>query len=104
LHAGAAGNVRVSHVFRAFRVSGRVQGVYFRQSTRLEAERLQVRGTARNLEDGSVEVLAAGDAAAVEALRAFLHRGPAAARVDAVEERAVDEAQRARLPAGFEVG
>ncbi len=93
----------MSDAFRAFRVRGRVQGVFFRHSTRLEAERLQVRGTARNLEDGSVEVFAAGEPAAVEALHAFLHRGPTQARVDAVEELAVDQTQRARLPAGFEV-
>lgn len=93
----------MSSVFRAFRVRGRVQGVFFRHATRLEAERLQVRGTARNLADGAVEVRAAGEAAAVEALRAFLHRGPPQARVDAVEELTLDEAQRTGLPAGFEV-
>lgn len=93
----------MSSVIRAFRVRGKVQGVFFRHSTRLEAERLDVRGIARNLEDGSVEVFAGGDAAAVETLLAFLRRGPAKARVDAVEELGVDEAQRAALPSAFEV-
>jgi acylphosphatase len=60
--------------------------VYFRQSTRLEAERLGVRGVARNLPDGSVEVIAHGTREAVERLREWLHRGPSGARVAAVQE------------------
>lgn len=73
-------------VIRRFLVFGKVQGVYFRHSTRLEARRLLLRGIARNLPDGCVEVLAQGPAVAVEALRAWLHRGPAQARVDEVRE------------------
>jgi acylphosphatase len=63
-----------------------VQGVYFRHSTRREAERLGVRGIARNLPDGSVEVIAHGTPEAVENLREWLRRGPSGARVAAVEE------------------
>lgn len=66
-------------------VSGRVQGVFFRGSARREAMRLGVRGYARNLRDGRVEVLACGPRDAVEALCAWLHTGPPAARVEAVE-------------------
>jgi acylphosphatase len=77
---------RVTTVIRYFRVTGKVQGVYFRHSTRLEAERLGIRGVARNMPDGTVEVLAHGDPAAVETLRQWLHRGPALARVAVVEE------------------
>ncbi len=79
-------------VIRRFLVLGKVQGVYFRHSTRLEAQRLGLRGSARNLPDGSVEVLAQGAPAAVEELRAWLHRGPARARVDEVRETAAGEA------------
>jgi acylphosphatase len=79
-------------VIRRFLVFGKVQGVYFRHSTRLEAQRLGLRGSARNLPDGSVEVLAQGAAAAVGELQAWLHRGPAQARVDEVRETAADEA------------
>jgi acylphosphatase len=79
-------------VIRRFLVFGKVQGVYFRHSTRLEAQRLGLNGSARNLPDGSVEVLAQGAAAAVGELRAWLHRGPAQARVDEVRETAADEA------------
>ena len=73
-------------VIRRFRVTGKVQGVYFRHSTRIEAQRLGVRGVARNLPDGSVEVIAHGAHDAVETLRVWLRRGPAMARVDGVEE------------------
>ncbi len=64
--------------------------MYFRHSTRLEAQRLLILGFARNLPDGSVEVLARGAAAAVEDLRMWLHRGPAHARVAEVREIEVD--------------
>jgi acylphosphatase len=63
-----------------------VQGVFFRQSTRIEAERLGVDGMARNLPDGSVEVVAHGDAAALDALHDWLKQGPGPARVDSVRE------------------
>ena len=51
-----------------FIVTGRVQGVFFRASTREQAQHLGLRGHAKNLADGSVEVLAAGDAVAIDAL------------------------------------
>lgn len=91
----------MNEVIRRFRITGKVQGVYFRHSTRLQAERLAIRGTARNLPDGSVEVLAAGTAAAVESLREWLQRGPAAARVDSVSD--LESAVDVRAPAVFEI-
>src|SRR5277367_418161 len=83
----------VSEVTRRFRVTGKVQGVYFRHSTRLEAERLALSGYARNLPDGSVEVAVRGPACAVGELHQWLHRGPKSARVAAVQEMelALDE-------------
>jgi acylphosphatase len=84
-----------------FRVSGRVQGVFFRASARAEAERLGVQGYAKNLADGRVEVLACGEEAAIRALEAWLWRGPPAARVAAVE-RAVVEIPTP--PRGFQIG
>ena len=71
-------------------VSGRVQGVWFRGNTQKVANRLGVTGHARNLEDGRVEVLACGEAEAVDQLVAWLHRGPALARVDGVDVAAAD--------------
>ena len=90
-------------VVRRFVVTGKVQGVYFRHSTRLEAGRLKLRGLARNLSDGSVEVVAQGSAAAVEALREWLHRGPAQARVDGVSELELVQSPTPEMPAEFEV-
>lgn len=72
---------------RLFTVSGRVQGVWFRESTRREARRLGLTGHAINLPDGTVEVLAAGDMAALDELETWLHRGPPMARVTNVESR-----------------
>jgi acylphosphatase len=66
-------------------VSGRVQGVWFRESTRQRAEELGLRGYVRNLPDGRVEVALAGERAAVAAALDFLRDGPPLARVDQVE-------------------
>ena len=68
-----------------FVVSGKVQGVFFRASTRDRAQALGLRGFAKNLADGRVEVLAAGDDAAVDELAAWLREGPPMARVDDLE-------------------
>ncbi|NIJ94105.1 acylphosphatase [Xanthomonas campestris] len=67
-----------------FLVTGVVQGVWFRAATRERAVALGLRGHARNLPDGSVEVLAAGTDAALDALETRLWQGPPAARVAAV--------------------
>ncbi len=64
------------------RVTGLVQGVWYRQSTANEAARLGLAGTVRNLVDGSVEVVAEGPREDVEALAAWCRRGPPAARVE----------------------
>ena len=76
-----------------FLVSGKVQGVWFRASTRDEALRLGLRGHARNLDDGRVEVLVAGDAVAIDALAAWLGHGPPLARVDQLERREAGEGE-----------
>jgi acylphosphatase len=93
----------VSEAARRFRVMGKVQGVYFRHSARLEAERLALSGYARNLPDGSVEVAVRGPAAAVEQLHQWLHRGPKSARVSAVQEMEFAPHDRAPASEAFEV-
>jgi acylphosphatase len=65
-------------------VRGRVQGVWFRGSTREVAERLGIVGWARNLPDGSVEILAQGTSLAVAELVEWCHLGPSGARVAGV--------------------
>ena len=67
------------------RVTGRVQGVGYRQSAVSEASRLGVSGSVRNLPDGSVEAVAEGPRGAVEALVAWCGRGPWGARVASLE-------------------
>ena len=80
-------------------VSGRVQGVFFRAATREQALTLGVAGWVRNLDDGRVEVYAHGPSAAVEALCAWLRRGPPMAEVSSLERfPAADEGL-----SGFEV-
>jgi acylphosphatase len=76
--------------FRCY-VSGQVQGVFYRASTRHEAERLGLTGYARNLRDGRVEVLACGVKSSVEDLCAWLAKGPAHAQVNNVSCEATDE-------------
>jgi acylphosphatase len=66
-------------------VTGRVQGVYFRQSTAAEAQAAGVAGCVRNLADGRVEAVFEGSRAAVETMLGHIARGPEHARVDSVE-------------------
>ena len=65
-------------------VSGKVQGVFFRASARHQAQSLGISGYARNLADGRVEVLACGEPDKVDQLKAWLAKGPDAARVSGV--------------------
>jgi acylphosphatase len=74
-------NIRVRLI-----VEGRVQGVWFRESTRREAERLGVQGWVRNRREGSVEVVAEGPEENVGKLVAWCHHGPPSARVTRVHE------------------
>jgi acylphosphatase len=74
-----------------FLVAGRVQGVFFRASTREQALRLGLSGYAKNLADGRVEVIASGSEAAVAELADWLREGPPAARVEAVEREPMPE-------------
>ncbi len=72
---------------RLFTIKGRVQGVFFRDSTRRVAQSLGLTGYAINLDDGDVEVLACGDPAAIDELAAWLHDGPRMAEVSEVIAR-----------------
>ncbi|HET9210495.1 MAG TPA: acylphosphatase [Thermoanaerobaculia bacterium] len=72
-------------------VSGRVQGVGFRWATRAAARHLGgLVGRVRNLPDGRVEVEVAGEPERIEALRAWLRRGPAGARVTGLTEQEIN--------------
>jgi acylphosphatase len=85
-------------IAQRFVVSGRVQGVYYRASTRAKAQELGIRGHARNLPDGSVEVLAVGGPDEVAQLEKWLWQGPPAAQVTSVVKQ---DASPDSAPSGF---
>jgi acylphosphatase len=74
-----------------FIVTGKVQGVFFRASTRERALRLGLTGHAKNLANGNVEVVASGSREAVDELDAWLHHGPPAACVEKVRREPLPE-------------
>ena len=69
------------HIF----VIGRVQGIFFRQSTRVIAIKNNVNGWVRNLDDGRVEIVAEGEESNIDALVDWCKTGPANSRVDEFE-------------------
>lgn len=72
---------------RHFFVTGKVQGVFFRDSTQRKAKELSIVGWVRNLDDGRVEVLACGTKESLMELSTWLKQGPPTAKViDVVEE------------------
>lgn len=81
-------------------VYGLVQGVFFRETTRREAEERGVTGWVRNRMDGSVEGVFEGEARDVDALVRWCHRGPISAEVEDVRE--AEEPYRGEF-AGFVV-
>lgn len=79
---------------RRFTITGRVQGVFFRESTRRVAEAQGISGYANNLKTGEVEVLACGEPDALEQLAAWLQQGPRMALVTAVKAEDVEWEER----------
>ena len=67
------------------RIEGRVQGVFYRQSTRQTARAIGVSGWVRNLSDGAVEAELTGPHEKVESLIQWMHKGPPNARVERVD-------------------
>ena len=80
-------------------VGGRVQGVFYRATAARRAQELGIRGHARNLPDGRVEVLACGERAVVDTFVSWLWIGSSACKVTSVE--ASDAPVDWQLPAGF---
>ena len=78
-------NLGVAVVRKRVLVSGWVQGVFFRDSARRQAESIRVAGHARNLHDGRVELEFEGEAADVDSLVAWARHGPSRAEVTDVE-------------------
>jgi acylphosphatase len=78
--------VSSERIRRRLVIHGRVQGVFFRDSTREAAENEGVAGWAANRDDGSVEVVLEGPPDAVESVVGYCRRGPASADVESVDE------------------
>jgi acylphosphatase len=72
-------------VARTILVTGRVQGVFFRDSTKRMADELGVKGWVRNTEDGAVEIHAEGTEDALKELEQWCREGPPAAKVEKVK-------------------
>lgn len=87
---------------RRYLVKGRVQGVFFRDSTRRVAERLGITGHAINLADGSVEVVCYGAEQALDELENWLGEGPPMSRVTAVDGERLEA--DANPPSAFRTG
>lgn len=82
-------------------VAGRVQGVFYRATAARRAEELAVRGYARNLADGRVEVLACGEEEAVKTFVSWLWTGSTASKVTSVD--AIDVSpDSVQVTAGFQ--
>ena len=88
-------------VNRSFVISGRVQGVFFRENTKKESVKLGLQGSAMNLSDGTVKVCLRGEINQIDLLERWLHVGPELAKVKSVIE--VDIDQQLELN-GFKVG
>ena len=89
---------------RQFVVRGLVQGVGFRAATREQALRLNLRGSALNGPDGSVQVQAFGSPVALAELAQWLQRGPRFARVSSVQEQLLGPSDPQALESGFRIG
>jgi len=87
---------------KVYLVAGRVQGVYYRATAARHARDLQIKGYARNLPDGRVEVLAYGSEAAHNELVKRLWIGSSASKVTSVESR--DPADGTEIPTDFHTG
>ena len=83
---------------KRLRVHGLVQGVFYRAWSRETATALGLRGWVRNRRDGTVEMLVAGDPAAVELMIERCREGPPSARVERID---IEESEE-EAPAGFE--
>lgn len=86
-------------IAKSIKVHGRVQGVYFRASAKQKAQMLGLRGTVKNLDDGSVFMEVQGTEESVKQMEEWCKHGPALARVDKLE---IEKSEPIDL-SGFEI-
>jgi acylphosphatase len=91
--AEAASKVEGPMRYKHYLISGKVQGVSYRRFAEHSANSIGVRGVTRNLRDGRVEVLAAGEESELADFEVQLHRGPALSRVEGVQAKEITEPQ-----------
>ncbi len=84
------------------RVRGRVQGVFYRAETRVQAVKLGLKGYARNNRDGTVTVVAVGDESDLQKLAAWCQKGPDFAKVENIET-SYEEPKSDEEFSGFEI-
>lgn len=80
------------------KITGRVQGVFFRSKTKEKADELELTGWVKNCDDGSVEVFAQGDEAKLNELEKWCHKGPATADIQNVERLKADAEEGSKHP------
>ena len=90
----------MSTACRRYLISGRVQGVFFRDSTRTQARQAGITGWVRNLQDGRVEALLCGAAPALDEMEIWLRSGPELAKVTRITRIDTEETP---IPADFEI-
>lgn len=89
---------------RFARITGRVQGVNYRNSTKRQADELGLVGWVANTDDGAVELVVGGEGPAVDLLLNWCKKGPKRAEVSEVDDREASSEELADLPeSGFEV-
>ena len=86
-------NAKSNFISRRFVVSGKVQGVFLRASTKQQALTLGLTGYAKNLQSGQVEVLVQGDTDSVSELTLWLEVGPQYAQVASIVEVDVSDSE-----------
>lgn len=77
-------------ICKHFFISGRVQGVFYRDSTKTKARELGVTGWVRNVQDGRVEAVVCGDDSQIDLLAEWLWQGPPAAKVEKIESEQIE--------------
>jgi acylphosphatase len=80
----------MGNICKRFIVSGKVQGVFYRHATKIKAAELKLTGWVRNLENGTVELLACGEPSALDLLENWLWKGPPTAHVTEVKNEELD--------------